>query len=671
MKKIFFIVIGVMMINSHAVLGQMAIQWQKCIGGTGIDFGKGVCLSADSSAYFVSGYTASANGDMSMNYGGMDIFVSKMDLNGNLLWTKVFGSPANDYVQCIISTHDNGILVAGFTNDSVTPGTHGGFDVLLLKLDSAGNQEWRRFYGGDGNEGDHFSEIIETSDFGYVCITGTGSGDGDVDTLYGSSDFWLFKTDSLGNMIWEKNFGGTGDEDGHAILPMPDGGFILAGHTASNDIDVTGLHNPVSGIHDGWVLRVDSSLNIKWQKCFGGNDYEVLSRMCLNNSGVLVLTGFTSSVDGDISGNHGLMDAWSVKVDTADGSLLSSRVYGGGGNDYAYFLLGNTDGSITYSGYSNSTNGNVTGNHGGIDYWIFKTDSLGNIVWGNSYGGSGNEMNLGGITSAPGGGNVICGLSGSVNGDVTGNHGANDCWVIKINCQNPVPSFSCSPNPSCMSDTVFFTNTSTGALSYEWYINGVPNGTDTNNLAVFHNAGRDTVLLITKFDNCSDSLQQIISVNDLPIVNLGHDTAICSTCVLLLNSGNPGAAFLWSTGDTAQQIMVAGPDTIWVEVSNGCTGSDTIIISIDTLTGVMNSEKNEFMIFPNPTTGIINVKTGTPDEYYLDVLLPDGRIVSTMGPYQGNAVIDLNLPGSGCFLAVIRNAAGMVALKTLLGYRPH
>ncbi len=670
MKKLFLLLFGMTLFVSMVSYAQPGIEWQKSIGGTGMDFGKGLCVGNDSAAYYITGYTNSTNGNIDTSFGGMDIFMSKLDLSGNILWTRSYGGLANDYSQSIISTRDNGILICGFTNDSVSPGTHGGFDVMFIKTDSSGNQQWMRYYGGSQNDGDHFADIIETPEGGFVCMTGSESYDGDLDTNYGSTDFWLFKTDSLGTLQWEKNYGGTGDEDGHCILPMPDGGFIIDGHTASNNIDVSGLHNPNSGIHDGWVVRIDSSHNIRWQKCIGGAEFELINKMCLDSAGNIIIVGYTASNDGDIAGNHGMNDVWIVKMDTAAGNLLSSKVYGGPGDDYGLFLLKNADAGITFSGYSDATGGDVTGNHGNFDYWLLKTDQQGNIIWENSYGGTGSDRNNG-INAACGDGVLIFGQSNSTNGDVTGNQGQFDCWVAKLMCQKPSASFTCTPNPSCTGDSVYFTNTTTGADTYHWFINGEFYSNDISTSTLFTVHGRDTITLFSNFESCYDTAQQIITVNPGPLVELGPDTTICQGCPILLDAGNSGATYLWSSGDTTQQVTVSNTDTVWVMVTMyGCTGSDTIAVIVDTLTGIGNADKNSFLIFPNPTSGIIRINPGFGGEYFLDVLLPDNRTVSSTGPYFGDTVIELDLHASGCYIAVLKNREGILAVKKLLLYRP-
>lgn len=642
---------------------QPAIEWQKSIGGTGGDFGNSACMLRDSGAYYIAGYSNSNDLNMIGNHGGMDIFLSKIDLSGNLLWTKLYGGIANEYTQCIIPTHDNGILICGFTNDSVTAGTHGGFDVMFIKTDSAGNQQWIKFYGGSGDDGDHAAGIVETTDKSFVCITGARSNDGDVGANYGSSDFWLFKTDSLGNFKWGKNYGGTDDEDGHAIVPMPDGGFILAGHTASDDMDVSGQHNPNSGIHDGWVIRVDSARNIIWQKCIGGTGFELINRMYFNKAGKIVLVGYTDSNDGDISGNHGQSDVWIAKMDTAAGNLLFSKVYGGSGFEGGSNMIVNDDGSYTVSATSNSTNGDVTGNHGSLDYWVLKIDSTGNIIWENSYGGT--DADYGGkLMPTPDKGIIISGFANSSNGDVAGNYGYSDNWVIKLHCTKPSPGFLLSATMLCPKDSAFFTNTSLGAVSYAWYINGTYFANTANISTAFPTPGNYTIMLIASLDDCADTLTQLLTVNPIPVVSLGNDTAISQGTSITLNAGNPGATYLWSTGATTQTITINTPDTFYVDVNvNGCITSDTIVVSVITDIPALYNNSG-LQIFPLPCTDFLHLSFSSPETSGNIILYSlDGRQILYQEIHENHEIIDVSRVERGIYFLKICTAGNYGMFK--------
>lgn len=597
---IFFIVL------SMSSVGQYSVKWNRNTGGSGADFGKSICLSADSTCYYIAGYSNSVNFDILDNNGGFDIFISKIDHSGSTLWTKCFGGAGNDYVHKIITLSDNNILICGFTssNDTFFSGNHGGYDVLLMKIDTSGAIIWKKLYGGSADDGDHSMSVIEGQDHKITVITGTKSSGGDIVGSHGSGDFWLFKTDSSGNLIWQKCFGGSGDEDGHAILPMDDGGYILAGHTFSDDMDVSGLHSV--GKEDGWLLRTDSSLNIKWQKCLGGTNIEFLNNMCFDGPGKLLITGFTNSNDYDIVNNHGDYDAWLLKVDTS-GNIIWSKTFGGTGGDYSCEIINNHDGSFIIGGYSNSIDGDLNYNYGGFDYSLFKIDSSGGLVWQNNFGGSLTDK-VQAVSAYFNGDILMTGFSNSTDNNVTGNKGGMDSWTIRTGCTKPIADFIPSSAEVCSGELVSFLNNSSGALNYEWFSNSTMFSDSLNPQTVATIIGNNTITLISAFDGCADTLSIVINVKPMPLVDLGNDTLVISGSSFVLDAENIGAVYDWSTGEHTSSIVVYPPGTYSVhENLDGCEANDTISIGI--LTGI-NIDKiidGVIEIFPIPFDDKINI----------------------------------------------------------------
>ncbi|MGB4230357.1 MAG: hypothetical protein WBJ63_07370 [Bacteroidales bacterium] len=127
---------------------------------------------------------------------------------------------------------------------------------------------------------------------------------------HGGGDYWVVKLDSSGTIQWQKCLGGTDNDEAKSIQQTSDGGYIVAGETWSNDGDVSGNH----GIVDSWIVKLNSSGDIIWQKCFGGTDDDVAFSIQQTSDGGFIVAGGTWSNDGDMSGNHGGSDAWVVKL---------------------------------------------------------------------------------------------------------------------------------------------------------------------------------------------------------------------------------------------------------------------------------------------------------------------------------------------------------------------
>jgi hypothetical protein len=177
-----------------------------------------------------------------------------------------------------------------------------------VKLNSSGDIEWQKCLGG--TNWDVAYTIQQTSDGRFIVAGYTESNDGDVSGNHGNSDYWVVKLDSSGDILWQKCLGGTSWDFANSIQQTSDGGFIVAGYTESNDGDVSGNH----GGSDAWVVKLNSSGDIEWQKCLGGTGDEYVNSIKQTSDGGFIVAGCTKSNDGDVLGNHGNDDSWVVKL---------------------------------------------------------------------------------------------------------------------------------------------------------------------------------------------------------------------------------------------------------------------------------------------------------------------------------------------------------------------
>jgi hypothetical protein len=154
--------------------------------------------------------------------------------------------------------------------------------------------EWTHSYGGSGT--DKALSVIQLEDGSYMLLGYSNSDDGDVLANYGDDDLWLLKIDSIGNVIWSKNYGGSEEDNSDKIISTSDNGFLIAGSTSSYDYDITFMH----GDEDIWIIKIDSLGNIEWQKCYGGSGSENMSNIVKSSDGNFLVLGKTTSTDGDI-----------------------------------------------------------------------------------------------------------------------------------------------------------------------------------------------------------------------------------------------------------------------------------------------------------------------------------------------------------------------------------
>lgn len=410
--------------------GQPTIQWQKSFGGTVDDMAQSIQQTFDG-GYIVGGYTQSNNGDVSGNKGNYDYWVIKLNAVGAIQWQKCLGGTGYDLAYSIQQTADSGYVVAGFSdsNNGDVTGNKGSDDFWIVKLSGTGNIQWEKTAGGTLYDDALF--IQQTSDGGYIVCGDTQSNNGDVSGNNGSFDCWIVKLSSTGSIQWTKCLGGTSDDTAASLQQTKDGGYVITGSTLSNNGDVSGNN----GNWDVWVVKLNSSGSILWQKCLGGTGEDIGYSIRQTLDSGYVVAGFTKSNSGDVSGIHsiGIPDYWVVKLNTT-GSIQWQKCLGGTGDDKAYSIWQTADSGYVVTGYTKSNNGDVTGNNsvGLQDYWILKLNSSGSILWQKCLGGTSDDWARS-VKQTSDGGYVVAGWTKSINGDVTFNNGINDYWVVKLN----------------------------------------------------------------------------------------------------------------------------------------------------------------------------------------------------------------------------------------------
>lgn len=430
------------------------IQWQKSFGGSEMDQAMhGV--SCSDGGYITVGTTRSTDGDVVGNHGEYDVWVVKTNSLGTIQWKKCLGGTNWDFGNYIQQTADGGFIIAGRSgsNDGDASGNHGSTDAWVVKLNSAGNIEWQKSLGG--SSGDEAICIKQTSDGGYIVACNTGSNNGDVTVFYGVLDYWIVKLSSTGVIQWQKSFGGSDNEQIYSIIQTADGGYIASGQSKSRDGDVTGNH----GNFDYWIIKITSTGTLQWQKSLGGVDSDLGSGIIATNDGGYIVTGQASSFGGDVSGNHGSYDAWVVKLD-GNGNKIWQKCFGGPSFEAGTDIFQQPNGNYIMASYAASLTGDPTGNQGLIDFWLVNFDPNGNLIWQKTYGGDKNDFCYA-VSPTTDNGFILFGFSASANGDLTLNQGGDDYWIVKLNA----PVITSTNNPNFLPGvSIFPTITSDGKI---------------------------------------------------------------------------------------------------------------------------------------------------------------------------------------------------------------
>jgi len=410
--KSFYVVIIVALLSAFSTDAQTTIDWQQCFGGTNSEYSHDLKLLPDG-GYVIVGETRSQNGDVSGNHSNQnDMWLVRTDAFGNLLWEKSLGGTLNEIGYSIQLTTDGGFILCGSaeSNNFDVSGNHGLKDVWLVKTDSLGNIEWQKCYGGTNNETGN--KVILTNDGGYAVAGKTGSSNnGDVSGYHASTDFWLLKTDSLGTLLWQKCLGGSQYEEAFDLLQTIDSGFIITGYTFSTDFDVTDTILQT----DGWMVKTDSVGNIIWNRSLGWYGEEKLNQMIATSDGGYMMIG--NKISQYILAPP-FYEFYVVKTNSM-GITLWSNTYGGSGYDFGFSLVELPDGNFMIGGYTQSNDGDAVGNlfNNSHSAWLIKINNLGTIIYQQTFGGSLDD-DITSVILNDEGGITISGITRSIDGDV-------------------------------------------------------------------------------------------------------------------------------------------------------------------------------------------------------------------------------------------------------------
>ncbi len=354
----------------------------------------------------------------------------------SIQWQKTIGGTLGDEVRSVQKTSDGGYIIGGssYSNSSgdKTENSKGGWDYWVIRLDASGNILWQKTIGG--NSTDKLQSVQQTTDLGFILggysLSGV-SGDKSENNL-GGNDYWVVKLDASGGIVWENTIGGSGHDELYSVKQTPDGGYVLGGSSASG-ISGDKTENSL-GIFDYWVVKLDETGTIVWQKTIGGNDFDELWSVSVTTDGYFLAGSSFSSISGNKTENSLSWDYWLVLINSA-GTVVAQNTIGGSGSDFIRAAVPTSGGGYFIGGYSNSgISGDKTeSTKGDNDYWVLKLDASLAIEWQKDLGGTNGDI-LYSVLQTSDGGYLAGGYSVSgISGDKTENNkGFNDFWVLKL-----------------------------------------------------------------------------------------------------------------------------------------------------------------------------------------------------------------------------------------------
>jgi gliding motility-associated-like protein len=538
----------------------LTIEWQRTLGGIDYEIPKAIKPTADG-GYIVGGTTFSQDGDMLGNKGSADAYLIKLHADGSVAWKRTYGGSNDDGIHSLIVCADGGYLFTGYTKSKdgdIAGGFHGISDAWVVRLDAAGNILWQKVVGGSDYDVLLDVQQLADSEGGFILAGYTMSKNGDIAHKIGgdyNQDVWMMKLGGNGGIQWEKTFGGT-DHDVAYALQATYNGFVVCAISQSANGQIT--HN--KGQKDVWVYKVDYAGTLVWQYNYGGTGNDFGYAITAAQNGEWVIAGGTTSTDGDFAGNHGTLDAFVLKLD-ADGKKIWSKCYGGSALDQVQQICAKNDGSLVLTGTAESTDGDVAGNYGKSDFWAVGLTATGNIQWQQNFGGSDIDDAFAGTVAAGGNSIVLAGTSFSADRDVTVSKGGGDIWVIKVQPKAPMITQQPANIEACAGSQVQLTVKATQTDTYQWqqFINNqwqalldnaLFQGTQTGTLTVKDITGlhQQSFRCVLKNAYATTTTNRVsISVMQLPVITLQPaDAQTCSNAAIrLLANANGASQWQW------------------------------------------------------------------------------------------------------------------------------
>ena len=388
------------------------VQWNATYGGTGQDDAFAFVQARD------GGYALTGRSPV----GSSGVYLVKTDASGSMQWERTYGGQYTDEGFSIVQTSDDGYAIAGRSNSYSIHPHH--TDSYLIKTDELGNLQWNKTYGGNWTEEDAWS-IAQTNDGGFV-LAGHSYTIGDL-------DIYLVKTDSNGEMQWNKTYSGTMYHV-YSVVQTSDGGYAVAGSCQDHS----------TGDSLAFLIKTDSAGEITWSQLYGARNCGAYS-MVQTGDGGYALAGLNFTYGA--ASNYG--DAWLVKTDSL-GNMTWSKNYGWSthySHEWAQSLVQTTDGGYALAGRTRY-------NYEDTNLYLVRTDADGELQWNITYGGTDEDFAMALVQTADGG-YATAGITESFG------EGGDDFWLVKFSAPDDLYVASVEPIQVVLDAKVLVANKST------------------------------------------------------------------------------------------------------------------------------------------------------------------------------------------------------------------
>ncbi len=631
--------------------------WAKSIGGTGDDFGNAIATDANGNVYTTGEFTGTADFDPGAgtsnltSNGNVDMFIQKLDANGNFQWATNVGGVNPDRGFGITTDATGNVYTTGLFVGTVDfdPGagaldlTSTQLDAFIQKLDANGNLVWAKSMGGSSWD---VGQSISIDASGNVLTTGYFSTTADFDpgagvaniTATGGRDIFVQKLDVDGNFIWVKKMGGTSDDFGYAIDTDAQGNVYSTGEfssTADFNPGTATLNLTSAGFSDIYYQKLDGNGNFIWAVKIGGISIEIGQAITIDAAGDILCTGYFGD-EIDFNPGPGVTNLLAVG---ADSEVYIQKFASGNCQPTSALDVQAACGTYTWINGLTYTSSNNT-----ATYVIPNAAGCDSIITLN--------LTISTQSSASTDIQSACGSYTWINGITYTNSNNIATYVIPnaAGCDSTITLNLTINQPTVSSYVVSACNTFT-------WINGITY-TSSNNTATY---------VITNTNGCDSTITLNLTISNIQttVAQVGQTLTANQTGANYqwVNCNNNYAAIF---GETSQSFTAVTSGNYAVIINNG-TCVDTSVCNVITVVGIGEKEMNaNFILFPNPTSENISIQF-TNDQAFVKV-----RLISIIGQelksqsFQNTKLIDYAIDqATGIYFIEVTNNEGIVSLKRI------
>ena len=550
-------------------------------------------------------------------------------------WEQNYGGTSSDVAYSAILTTNSNYVFAGKSSsfDEDVYINHGSYDFWVAMIDTIGNLLWEKTYGGSG--GDYAESIYPCFDGGFIVAGTTYSIDGDITDNAGFGDCWILKIDSLGNLEWQTTIGGSETDFAVSIIQIPDSGYVFTGLSHSEDGDITEHFGSIDKT-DLIVCKLDKFGNLVWNTAFGGGSDDFGTAISMAQDGNYLVTGSTNL--------YGYFDYWVLKLD-AEGNLIWDKSYGGSDYDVAYAILETTNKNMLITGEASSDNGDVDFHHENQDMWTILVDSLGEIIWQNSLGGSSADLGFD-LVECSDGSYLIAGQTTTLNdGDVTGHHGGMfiaDVWIVKLDSNGVLKWQKCLGGDSgdgaytllrindkkCIA---FGSSSSSDGDVSDHYFGDFP--------------GADVWVV-----QISETCDQVVYYTDLDNDLFGDTENYIYSCFDTI-----GYVLMDGDCDDTNEDIYPGAPEVLNGLDDDCNGiaDDNVALS--------ENGNGGFYFYPNPVEDVLLLQNNVGLSISFNIYSSSGQLLIKLEEMNTNSSVNVADFLPGLYLIVVQNEIGIIA----------